>query len=106
MSWTKTLGGIAAIGMVGAGGCGVGLNSQPSGANAPAAWIAPAADGVTEGASTPSSWWASFNDVELDSLIQRAARSNLDLRVAEARLRQARAGRAGSAAAYRSEASR
>jgi NodT family efflux transporter outer membrane factor (OMF) lipoprotein len=103
MSWTKTLGGIAAIGMVGAGGCVVGPNYQPSGANAPAAWIAPAADGVTEGASTPSSWWASFNDVELDSLIQRAARSNLDLRVAEARLRQARAVRAGSAADFEPE---
>ncbi len=46
------------------------------------------------------SWWASFNDGELDSLIQRAAQSNLDLRVAEARLRQARAVRAGSAADF------
>src|ERR1017187_4886836 len=100
MSWTKTLGGIAAIGMVGAGGCVVGPNYQPSGANAPAAGIAPAADGVAEGASTPSSWWASFNDVELDSLIQRAAQSNLDLRVAEARLRQARAARGASAADF------
>jgi NodT family efflux transporter outer membrane factor (OMF) lipoprotein len=48
----------------------------------------------------PSSWWASFNDVELDSLIHRAAQSNLDLQVAEARLRQARAVRGGSAADF------
>jgi outer membrane protein TolC len=55
---------------------------------------------VSDSATTPSSWWASFNDVELDSLIQRAAQSNLDLRVAEARLREARAVRQGSAADF------
>jgi NodT family efflux transporter outer membrane factor (OMF) lipoprotein len=56
--------------------------------------------GLSDNASPPESWWASFNDAELDSLIQRAAQSNLDLRVAEARLRQARAIRGGSAADF------
>ncbi len=56
------------------------------------------ANGLNDKASEPSSWWASFNDVELNSLIQRAAQSNLDLRVAEARLRRARAIRGSSAA--------
>jgi len=46
------------------------------------------------------SWWAAFKDVELDSLIHRAAQSNVDLQVAEARLRQARAVRGGSAADF------
>jgi multidrug efflux system outer membrane protein len=55
-------------------------------------------NGLTNSASTASTWWKSFNDSELDSLIQRAVRSNLDLRVAEARLRQARAVRERSAA--------
>jgi multidrug efflux system outer membrane protein len=100
MSPTKTLGGYASIVIVSAAGCVVGPDYHPVGANVPADWIQPEADGVTDRASTPSSWWGSFNDVELDSLIQRAARSNLDLRVAEARLRQARAVRGGRAADF------
>jgi len=86
------------VGIVGAAGCVVGPDYHSPRVDVPAAWISPTADGDTDRALTPESWWASFNDVELDSLIQRAARSNLDLRVAEARLRQARAVRAGSAA--------
>ncbi len=98
MSWKKILTGMAAVGIVGIGGCTVGPNYHPSPASTPASWTSPLANGVTDSATTPSSWWASFNDVELDSLIQRAAQSNLDLLVAEARLRQARAVRQGSAA--------
>jgi NodT family efflux transporter outer membrane factor (OMF) lipoprotein len=41
-----------------------------------------------------------FNDGELESLIRRAAQSNLDLRMAQARLQQARAVRGGSAADF------
>jgi NodT family efflux transporter outer membrane factor (OMF) lipoprotein len=50
--------------------------------------------------SVPSSepvaaaWWTAFNDAGLTSLIDRTVRSNLDLRQAEARVRQARAARA------------
>jgi outer membrane protein, multidrug efflux system len=84
--------------VVGASGCAVGPDYHRSPASAPAAWISPLANGVTDKASAPSSWWASFNDAELDSLIERAAKSNLDLRVAEARVRQARAVRGGSEA--------
>jgi NodT family efflux transporter outer membrane factor (OMF) lipoprotein len=36
-------------------------------------------------------WWQTFDDPQLDSLIERAARGNLDVRAATARLRQARA---------------
>ncbi len=39
------------------------------------------------------SWWKSFNDPLLDSLIERAVSSNLDVRLAEARIREARAQR-------------
>ncbi len=38
-------------------------------------------------------WWRGFNDPELNSLIDRATVNNLDLRLAESRLRQARAQR-------------
>ena len=57
-------------------------------------------NGLTNSAAAGSTWWKSFDDAELDSLVQRAAQSNLDLRVAEARLRQARAVREGSAADF------
>jgi multidrug efflux system outer membrane protein len=97
MSWKKFLIGMAAAGI---GGCAVGPNYHAPAVRAPTAWASPVSDGVAVSASVPSSWWASFNDVELDSLIERAARSNLDLRVAEARLRQARAVRQGSAADF------
>jgi NodT family efflux transporter outer membrane factor (OMF) lipoprotein len=39
-------------------------------------------------------WWASFDDPMLDSLVDRAVHSNLDLRLAQARLLEARARRA------------
>jgi NodT family efflux transporter outer membrane factor (OMF) lipoprotein len=55
---------------------------------------------MTEIAEANAAWWTTFNDAELDSLIQRAAQSNPDLRVAEARLRQARALRQMSAADF------
>jgi NodT family efflux transporter outer membrane factor (OMF) lipoprotein len=55
---------------------------------------------MTSSTAAPSSWWASFNDGELESLIARAAQSNLDLRMAQARLQQARAVRGGSAADF------
>jgi len=36
-------------------------------------------------------WWNTFNDAKLDQLIDRATYSNLDVRLAEARVREARA---------------
>ena len=43
---------------------------------------------------TPASianWWSSFNDPELDKLISRGVESNLDLKIATQRIREARA---------------
>jgi outer membrane protein, multidrug efflux system len=62
-------------------------------------------DGVIQPATQPASvptptapsdlaqWWRSFADPQLDRLIERAATANLDLRIAEARVREARAQR-------------
>ena len=36
-------------------------------------------------------WWTVFNDPQLTSLVERAMQANLDLRMAESRIRQARA---------------
>jgi multidrug efflux system outer membrane protein len=100
MSWTKTFRGMAVAGMVGVGGCAVGPDYHRTPAHAPVTWSSPMANGLTNSATAVSTWWKSFNDAELNSLIQRAAQSNLDLRVAEARLRQARAVRERSAADF------
>src|ERR1700684_4297815 len=98
MASTKSLQGVIAAAILGAGGCAVGPASHPPPPPVPAAWISPPANGLTEIAVASSDWWSSFNDAELDSLIQRAVRSNPDMRVSEARLRQARAIRQMSAA--------
>jgi len=100
MWWTKTLRDMAITGMVGVGGCAVGPDYHRPPAHAPVSWSSPMANGLTNTATADSTWWKSFNDSELNSLIQRAAQSNLDLRVAEARLRRARAVRERSAADF------
>jgi NodT family efflux transporter outer membrane factor (OMF) lipoprotein len=45
------------------------------------------------GSADVARWWKKFNDPQLDRLIERALRSNLDLQIAEARLREVRANR-------------
>ena len=70
-------------------GCTVGPDYKPQDVNAPAGWAG------TKNISSPDTmllqWWTEFNDVNLTSLIERAMKSNLDLRQAEERIRQARA---------------
>jgi len=98
--WGRILAGVVATVIVGVSGCTVGPDYVFPTEPTPAAWSSPVTKGLTETASVVPSWWAAFNDAELDSLIQRAARSNLDLRVSEARLRQARAVRAMGVAEF------
>jgi NodT family efflux transporter outer membrane factor (OMF) lipoprotein len=76
------------------GGCAnlpsVGPDYQKPNVSAPAQWN-PLAGGETNSAAATAAWWKNFHDAELDSLIERAACSNLDLRIAQARVREARA---------------
>jgi NodT family efflux transporter outer membrane factor (OMF) lipoprotein len=58
---------------------------------APAGWAEPLAGGETNAAAAVAAWWQDFHDAELNSLVARAVRSNLDLRIAQARVREARA---------------
>ncbi len=55
----------------------------------PASWSELSQAGKTN-PETLVQWWKAFNDPVLDSLIMRAVPSNLDLRIAEARVREAR----------------
>ncbi len=74
-----------------AGGCAVGPNYQRPSVSTPAQWSEPLAGGETNGVAALTEWWTNFHDAELDSLIQRAVQSNLDVQVARARVREARA---------------
>ncbi|MDO8142561.1 MAG: efflux transporter outer membrane subunit [Candidatus Brocadiales bacterium] len=70
-------------------GCAVGPNYNPPKVSVPESWSELQQKGETKPASIVQ-WWKSFNDSMLDSLITRAVESNLDLRVAGARVREAR----------------
>ncbi|HEY3755649.1 MAG TPA: efflux transporter outer membrane subunit [Opitutaceae bacterium] len=76
-----------------AAGCAVGpdYRSPLASAPKPAQWSEPLRGGEHADPTHLSAWWQSFHDPELDSLIERATQSNLDLRVAQARIREARA---------------
>ncbi|HVY68598.1 MAG TPA: efflux transporter outer membrane subunit [Verrucomicrobiae bacterium] len=87
----STLASFALFSILAAGGCAVGPDYHRPEAHAPSAWSEPLAGGETNAAAPLTVWWKNFNDPELDTLIDRAIQSNLDLRVAQARVREARA---------------
>lgn len=47
--------------------------------------------GLADGEADYQTWWLTLQDPQLDSLIERASRSNLDLKLAYARIAEARA---------------
>ena len=80
-------------------GCKVGPNFTPPKPAMPAAWTgatnSPAARTALNSGQPAGlvQWWTNFNDAKLMALVQEALKTNLDLQLAEARLRQARASR-------------
>ncbi len=105
----KRMAGVVAAGVAAAAGCmTVGPDYKAPETPLPAAWSreAPAATNAAPTAGSEaacqaadfSCWWSSFRDPVLSSLVVRARAGNLDVRQAEARLRQARAQRALAAA--------
>jgi multidrug efflux system outer membrane protein len=75
-----------------AGGCTTNYHGPESQDHMPPAlWDNALNGGETNATVSPTAWWQNFHDVELDSLIGRAVQSNLDLQIAQARVREARA---------------
>ena len=78
-------------------GCAVGPNYRAPQVATPAAFteVPDRAAGQQSRTTTRpvqiTQWWSTFQDPELDSLIERAVKSNLDLRQAGSRVVQARA---------------
>jgi multidrug efflux system outer membrane protein len=76
-------------------GCMIGPNFKRPQTTLPADWAGPTAESrlLTPAEEELASWWTLFDDPTLVSLIEKAVQSNLDLKQAEARIRQARAAR-------------
>jgi len=79
------------------GACTVGPDYVPPPAETRAAWQGK--QSVADFAQIQD-WWASFHDRELDSLVARAIADNLDIRMAEQRIIEARAQKDVAAAGY------
>ncbi|MFZ5451088.1 MAG: efflux transporter outer membrane subunit [Thermodesulfobacteriota bacterium] len=86
-------------------GCAVGPDYRPPETKVPEKWDAQVVVTKEQPSKTTPvpvtlvEWWNSFKDPSLSSLVELAIRSNLDLRQAEARIRQARASRGVAGAA-------
>jgi len=77
-----------------AAGCTVGPDYQRPELKTPEEWAAAVGDreiGLTPTAEEIERWWIVFDDPVLNDLIARAGRDNLDLRMAVARVEEARA---------------
>jgi NodT family efflux transporter outer membrane factor (OMF) lipoprotein len=89
--------------LVGSSGCKtVGPDYQPPQTAAPRNWTSElqgGLNGVAAGTNLFERWWTVFNDPILSDLVERARAGNLDLRQAEARVREARAQRGMAKAA-------
>lgn len=88
---------IIALGSIAAAGCMVGPDYKRPETKVPEAWNGQ--EVVTKATPSKTSinpaevavWWQNFQDPTLSALVEMAVRANLDLRLAEARIRQARA---------------
>lgn len=99
-SWTVVAGGLSAGVLMVLAGCTVGPNYQEPTINAPEKWIDAQGEAkkTSDAASTAlSTWWKQLNDAQLDKVMDLALRGNLDLKLAEARVKQVRALRQGAA---------
>jgi multidrug efflux system outer membrane protein len=74
-------------------GCAVGPDYQAPKTDVSSSWTSPLAGGETNGSADLAAWWRNFGDTNLDSLMTMAVQSNFTLRIAESRVREARAER-------------
>ena len=102
LSFSRATASAAVLAM--AAGCTVGPDYEPPVTQAPAQWTEAATPGLIgtgpEAGRQLERWWAAFKDPTLDRLVERAVADNLDLKIAEQRLLEARAQRAEAAAGF------
>ena len=82
--------------------CSVGPDFKLPNSIVPAAWSFGASQAAAPAADPAAlvRWWDRFHDAKLSSLVQQALAANLDVKIAVARLNQARAQRQGAAASF------
>jgi multidrug efflux system outer membrane protein len=78
-------------------GCSVGPNYKRPDIAVADRWNETPQSGIDMRSAPLSKWWTEFNDPLLNALVERAVVSNLDIRLAEARIRESRALRAVTA---------
>jgi outer membrane protein, multidrug efflux system len=79
--------------LIAAGGCMVGPNYKAPDTQMPDAWHEAVTRGLAQGEADLQTWWKVFDDPELTSLVERAAKENKQLKEAIFRIREARAQR-------------
>ena len=82
---------LVAVATVLPSGCMVGPDPTPPTMILPDSWHAELVEGMEREAGAPTAWWDSFGDPFLAELIAIAESRNLDLRIAESRIRESRA---------------
>lgn len=93
----SVLGATVVLAVLTVSGCMVGPNNHPPQTTVPTEWVGVARTPTdqpavaTEQPSDLTQWWRQFKDPTLTALVEEAMEANLDLRIAETRLRQARA---------------
>jgi NodT family efflux transporter outer membrane factor (OMF) lipoprotein len=78
-------------------GCEVGADYRPPETQVPQEWAA--GRDLSAKAEVDQEWWKNFNDPVLTQIIDKAAADNFDLKIAEVRIAEARAGVASAEAA-------
>jgi multidrug efflux system outer membrane protein len=79
--------------------CAVGPRYKPPEIPVPRAWTEGPAGSAAGGDASLGRWWTGFQDPILDRLVVGALEGNLDLKIAAARIREARAARGFAASA-------
>jgi NodT family efflux transporter outer membrane factor (OMF) lipoprotein len=85
-------------------GCMVGPDFNKPQPPMPQAWLPPSSQPTTSQSVATNeppqiaTWWTNFNDDELNALVRAGIAANLDIKQAEARIREARASRGQTAA--------
>lgn len=74
-------------------GCMTGPNYAQPDVDPPETWSTAREGGTTDEPFEVADWWTTLNDPTLNTLVDRGVVSNLDLAIAEARVREARAAR-------------
>src|SRR5258708_6936781 len=81
-------------------GCAVGPDYKRPQVSVPSQWTVAAAGGTAATPIEKDDWWSSFQDPELNSLVERSASRNLDLKLALERVQEARAARGVARSGY------